>query len=204
MITTILFIRHAATVANESKVYAGITDVAISEAGYKQIETLTEQLRDIKVDQIYTGPLTRTQQTIDMIARTHHITPVIEVDLIEKNLGVAENMTIEDIDKIVPGAKKRFQTQRILSDIPGEESLEKAQKRIVNCVKKIIRSNIGKTVIISSHGWVGRLLLCYITNTDIAESYKFSLKNTGIVTIQYDHIYGSFKLEENDNILSSI
>lgn len=108
MTTTILFIRHAATVANESKVYAGITDVAISEAGYKQIEALTEQLRDIKVDRIYTGPLTRAQQTIDMIARTHHITPVIEADLIEKNLGVAENMAIEDIDKIVPDAKKDF------------------------------------------------------------------------------------------------
>lgn len=45
MVTTILFIRHAATVANENKMYAGVTDVAISETGKKQIEILTEQYR---------------------------------------------------------------------------------------------------------------------------------------------------------------
>lgn len=120
------------------------------------------------------------------------------------NLGSAENMTIEDIEKIVPGTIEKFELQRILSDIPGEESLETAQKRIVNCMKKIVCSNVGKTIIISSHGWIGRLLLCYITNTDICESYKFSIANTGIVTIKYHHIYDKFELEEKNKILFSI
>lgn len=134
MKTKIYLVRHARTVANDKGILSGVTDVEVSIEGKKQIEALTTVFSDVKLDKIYTSPLSRTKNTVFKMAQEHHLEPIVIRELIEKNNGIAETMTIDQVDQIMPGTKVMFLPNGMLPDIEGVETLEQAQKRIVDTV----------------------------------------------------------------------
>ena len=69
----LIMIRHPKTEANERKLVYGWTDALYSEAGKATIPWIVEKLHDVKVDRIYTSPLTRTRLLAEAIATDHEV-----------------------------------------------------------------------------------------------------------------------------------
>lgn len=200
MKTKIYLVRHARTVANDKGILSGITDVEVSTEGMKQIEALTPVFRDVKLDKIYTSPLSRTKDTIFKIAREHNLEPIVVRELIEKNNGIAETMTIEQLDQIIPGAKAMFLPNGMLPNIEEAETLEQAQKRIVDTVLYCAKENIGNDILICTHGFVLKLFVWKLLNRDPRKIYPdILIENTSITTVEYDSVENEMRLLEIAN-----
>ncbi len=200
MKTKIYLVRHARTVANDKGILSGVTDVEVSIEGKKQIDAFTPVFRNVKLDRIYTSPLSRTRETIAQIAQEHHLEPIVIRELIEKNNGIAETMTIDQVDQIMPGAKMMFLPNGMLPDIEGAETLEQAQKRIVDTVLHCARENLGNDILICTHGFVLKLFIWKLLNRDSRKIYpNISIENTSITTVEYDSIENKMTLLEIAN-----
>ena len=200
MKTKIYLVRHARTVANDKGILSGVTDVEVSIEGKKQIDAFTPVFRNVKLDRIYTSPLSRTRETIDQIAQEHHLEPIVIRELIEKNNGIAETMTIDQVDQIMPGVKVMFLPNGMLPDIEGAETLEQAQKRIVDTVLYCAKENLGNDILICTHGFVLKLFIWKLLNRDSRKIYpNISIENTSITTVEYDSIENKMTLLEIAN-----
>ena len=200
MKTKIYLVRHARTVANDKGILSGVTDVEVSIEGKKQIDAFTPVFRNVKLDRIYTSPLSRTRETIARIAQEHHLEPIVIRELIEKNNGIAETMTIDQVDQIMPGAKMMFLPNGMLPDIEGAETLEQAQKRIVDTVLYCAKENLGNYILICTHGFVLKLFIWKLLNRDSRKIYpNISIQNTSITTVEYDSIENKMTLLEIAN-----
>ncbi|MEG0180387.1 MAG: histidine phosphatase family protein [Terrisporobacter sp.] len=60
----LILVRHATTVCNEGGNLSGITDSVLSEAGKRQVDKLTNFLKNEKIDEIYATPFSRTKNTV--------------------------------------------------------------------------------------------------------------------------------------------
>lgn len=200
MKTKIYLVRHARTGANDKGILSGVTDVEVSIEGMKQIEAFTPVFRNVKLDKIYTSPLSRTRETIAKIAQEHHLEPIVIRELIEKNNGIAETMTIEQVEQIIPGAKAMFLPNGMLPDIEGAETLEQAQKRNVDTILYCAKENIGNNILICTHGFVLKLFVWKLLNRDPRKIYpNISIENTSITTVEYDGIENEMTLLEIAN-----
>lgn len=59
----VFFVRHGQSVANLKKIYAGQTDVPLTEQGRKEAEAIAPILASIKFDRVYSSDLSRAIDT---------------------------------------------------------------------------------------------------------------------------------------------
>ena len=103
----IYFVRHGETVWNREKRIAGSTDVALTEKGREEAEERGKELEKLglKVDRIYSSPLSRAYDTALIIAS--HLKVEVEKDerLREQAFGYWEGVAQEIEKKISSGTK---------------------------------------------------------------------------------------------------
>ena len=94
----IYFVRHGETVWNREKRIAGSTDVALTEKGREEAEERGKELEKLglKVDRIYSSPLSRAYDTALIIAS--HLNVEVEKDerLREQDFGYWEGVAPGD------------------------------------------------------------------------------------------------------------
>lgn len=171
--THIYLIRHAQTDNNARGVIQGtIVDPEINSTGIKQAKATGKLLKDIKIDAIYSSPMKRCVQTINIIADENPSAPldVIKCDeLRDLCMGDLEGLSYETAEKILKD-KYGISLQEIrksdnmsLKDLDIEnrcesrsdghqiESYTEYYNRLNNAIRDIIADNIGKTILICTH-----------------------------------------------------
>lgn len=191
----IILVRHAQSMANLEGRWSGATEEELSPLGYEQTVMLTEHLRSVKIDRIYSSPMKRTRETIFPVALSHGLEPIICDDLREANYGVFDGLTDEEMQRKYPDLypiRKEYLNRNI---IPGQEPYIEVQKRVVACITKIARENDGKTILISSHYDAIRSFLCFILNIPFRDFPKYvNLYNIAINEVMFDPRNNTFKI----------
>ena len=181
--TKLILVRHAQTIDNIKFTLAGSIDSKISDIGRKQIKYLTNYLKDLNIDSIYTTTLSRTKETVLEISKLKNI-DIIEVEnLNEINFGSFEGMTFNDIQSMYPD-----EFQKIIDDgydykYPNGESLVNTYDRVCKEMDKIIKNSEGKTVLICSHGGTIRNIISYLITNTYENHWNFKIDNASVTTI---------------------
>lgn len=181
--TKLILVRHAQTIDNIKFILAGSIDSKISDIGRKQIKYLTNYLKDLNIDSIYTTTLSRTKETVLEISKLKNI-DIIEVEnLNEINFGSFEGMTFNDIQSMYPD-----EFQKIIDDgydykYPNGESLVNTYDRVCKEMDKIIKNSEGKTVLICSHGGTIRNIIAYLITNTYENHWNFKIDNASVTTI---------------------
>lgn len=181
--TKLILVRHAQTIDNIKFILAGSIDSKISDIGRKQIKYLTNYLKDLNIDSIYTTTLSRTKETVLEISKLKNI-DIIEVEnLNEINFGSFEGMTFNDIQSMYPD-----EFQKIIDDgydykYPNGESLVNTYDRVCKEMDKIIKNSEGKTVLICSHGGTIRNIISYLITNTYENHWNFKIDNASVTTI---------------------
>ena len=86
---SVYFIRHGQTVWNVQHRIAGVTDVELTEEGYRQARAAAEELRNsgIRIDEIWSSPLRRASETARILSEATGIPWRSEPRLKEQNFG---------------------------------------------------------------------------------------------------------------------
>ena len=152
MTTKLILIRHGITAWNKQGRYCGYKDVGLSSEGKAQIVKLHKSLSKISFDRIYCSDRKRALQTARIIFKKAKIARVSA--LREINFGVLEGLKHDEIMEKYPEVYKGWLADPYKGRIPRAEPMQVFKKRVGGAIKKIIRSNRGKTIAVVCHGGV--------------------------------------------------
>ncbi|HEV2127830.1 MAG TPA: histidine phosphatase family protein [Thermomicrobiales bacterium] len=174
--TTLTLVRHGETDWNAQRRMQGRADIPLNEKGRKQAELVAQRLEGTQWDGIVSSPLVRVIEVSRAIARAIDI-PEHEIierhDLVERNFGEAEGMTLEE------------RTERFGVDghIPGIETYEELDHRVMRALREIEAQYRSKRVLVITHGGVITGTLQQLTDGELGHGKVF-IANVSLTTIK--------------------
>lgn len=159
----LLLIRHGESQpANPDSPFplvGGHADPALAAEGREQAQRVGQRLATAGIDVIYVTPLRRTAETAEPLARRLGLTPQVEQDLREVNLGEWEGgLYRKMVAERHPVAQQMWAEER-WDVVPGAERSEAFEARVRAGITRIAARHAGQRVAVFAHGGViGQIL----------------------------------------------
>jgi probable phosphoglycerate mutase len=182
----ILLIRHGETDWNRNGRFQGRSDLPLNQKGKDQAHALALALKDEPLTAIYSSPLTRARETALLIKDFHPSIPLFEEEgLVEMNLGEFEGMEAQRWATEYPDFIKRWRETPASVAMPGGESLQEVQARAIRTLDRITnRYPTESTLLLCSHNFVNRTLLCYALNVPL-DRFREVQQETAALNVLY-------------------
>ena len=235
MVTRLYLIRHGETEGADTKRYKGHIDVPLSNKGIKQMERLSEYLvQDSSkrlnqqpnppsppfskgglggfLNAVYTSDLSRAVKSAEIIARPHVLNPIIMPELRERNFGIWEGMSFDEIRVKYPEEFEAWSGNPLkFKPMQGESTIE-MRDRVIEALNKIIfeirnrKSEIEKnsslvtrhsspnSIAIVSHGGVNRVILCHFLGIPLENIFRIEQDFGALNIIEFYDKYPVVKL----------
>ena len=201
-----LIVRHGHSVANEKGIFAGATDVPLSETGMKQAELVSNFiLENYSIDAIYSSELSRAKDTVKKVSEKLNLPIITNPAFNEIYGGKWENVTFEEIYKKYPEDLLRWRNDIANSKCTEGESFSALRKRTINGLNSLAEKHEGERVIIATHAGATKAMLCTILNLTNEECANFDwVSNASITTVTYNNKTFTVKQFSYDEYLSSL
>ena len=158
----ITVIRHGQTIANKVGTLQGQLDTQLDDLGLLQADAVANRLKNYHFDIAYSSDLSRTMVTAKKIVAFHpnlELNPTIE--LREWNLGIFQGQSINELKISNPNFFNLLKKETSPSPIPGGESVVEFHNRVITFLDLIAKENLGKKVLLVSHGGVIQRMLIH-------------------------------------------
>lgn len=174
MVKNIMLIRHAQSISNLEKFFAGHNDVGLTELGIRQARHLSKRLEDEVFDAVFCSDLERCKRTLKLAGVIGEGKTFYSKKLREKDYGDLEG---------TPWSGHREYYKYHLDPFlrsPNGESAEDVQKRVVSYFEsRIDVPELDNVLIVSHHGPI-TLLACHLLGMPIKECRGLRMGNAGI------------------------
>ena len=192
MVTKIYLIRHGETEDADARRYKGHIDVPLSDNGIEQIERLSEFLSaadpqrqsavgarcprpgsdSAGLKAVYCSGLSRAVKSAEIIAGPFGLEPVIVEGLKERNFGVWEGMSFDEIQEKYPEAFNAWAENPLrFSPMQGESTIE-ISERALDAFNEIISRHNGESIAIVAHGGINRVILCELLGMPLENIFR--------------------------------
>lgn len=170
--------RHGQSAWNVEKKVAGSTDVPLTDKGREQAKLLAHKIIDekLEIDEIWYSPLERAKETALTIGEVIGVPCKEEPRIIEQNFGKWEGFNwANDTEHVFRAAKRCF-----ADNYENGESMLKLGQRIFNFLDDLKEVSKNKTILLVSHGGIGRMVNAYFYDLTNDEFAGFQLGNCEI------------------------
>lgn len=185
--TSIYLVRHGQTAWNKEEIFRGRRDVPLDETGLKQAELAGEYFKELKIDAIYSSPLSRAWQTAERIAKFHRLRIQPLEGIIDMSFGQWEGHPHQEIREMDQETYRQWREEPHQVRLPGGETLDEVRSRAMAALEEVVRLNSGKTIVLVSHRVVNKVLLCGILGLDNSHFWQIVQDPTAINLIQYQN-----------------
>jgi len=193
----LLLIRHGETDLNKQKRFQGRKDYPLNEKGIKQVEAISNFLKDIKIDKIITSPLQRASKTAEIINKYHNLNILIENLALERDFGKLDGKRYEEV--VFKKNDLLFYKENNIENKEEFTSSETENKSNKNKKKDISKEN-EKTIILTTHGGVIKVLLAIILDIDYYKAMtQIKISNCSITEIELPKNINYNQEKSNDN-----
>ena len=148
--TTIFLARHGESDWNVEKRFQGHSDRPLTERGRKQAHALADLVASEKIDAVYTSPLSRAQETAEIVAARAGLEPVALAELREVDTGSWSGLSRADVEARFPEGFARWRSGG--SGWEDGESYEEMAERVIGALRKIAEDHPDGRVLVISHG----------------------------------------------------
>jgi len=186
--TRLFLLRHGETQANLEQRYQGQGDSHLSELGIEESAALSRFLAQEDFSAIYSSTLSRSYETANIVAKPHKLEVTRIEELMERNYGIWEGLTFEEIRKRFPDLYGSWLIDPGKTLIPDAESLGSMQKRGVAAIEALIDKHNGKTICVAGHGGLNRAILFHYMHIDLNNFWRIRQDNCCINIIELDHV----------------
>ena len=183
--TSIYVIRHGQTAWNKEEIFRGRSDVPLDETGLKQAEFAGEYLKEIRIDAIYSSPLSRAWQTAEKIGQLHDLKVNLLGGIVDMSFGNWEGRSLKEIQEIDQETYRMWREEPHLVKLPGGETLEEVKVRSMAALEEVIQRHSRKTVVLVSHRVICKVLICAILGLDNSHFWQITQDTTAINLIRY-------------------
>jgi len=167
--TTLLLARHGETDWNRDGVWQGWADPPLNETGREQARQLAEQLRETPFDAVYASDLRRARETAEIVAAPHGVPVVADPGLREIDVGSWSGLTRAQIAQRFPDGER-----------PDGETRDQHRARVLAAVERIARANLGRRILVVTHGGTMRALHGHLTGAPV-----HPVANCGVLELHF-------------------
>lgn len=185
--TRLILVRHALTEDNQNFRLSGHIDSSISEEGKIQIDKLTNYLKNMDIDKIFTTTSSRTKDTVNKIADIKNIQIIEKDTLKEINFGDFEGVTFNEIKKNNPEEFEKMINDGYNYKYPNGESLVETYIRVAKEIDKIILENKDKNILICSHGGTIRNIITHLISNSYEFHWNFKIDNASVSILEIEN-----------------
>jgi probable phosphoglycerate mutase len=150
--TILTIVRHGQTSANIDHVWHGSTNTPLTTHGTRQAAAAAQwiEANHHPVVGIYASPLDRAHHTAQAIGLPLGLTPAVDPDLVEYDLGRWEGETFASLHR----DRKLFENMQTDPDFRphGGESPKQVGDRLAGALRRIADRHPGERVVVVSHG----------------------------------------------------
>jgi probable phosphoglycerate mutase len=204
MQTELFLIRHGETTWNAQSRFQGHQDSPLTSLGIAQAEAAAAYLRPHAPSALYSSDLPRTLQTAQPIALATGLSITQEPLLRERNLGIFEGLTREEIEARYQEHFARYVAREPEFVIPSGESLRQLHLRGVEIMERIARRHSGERVAIVSHGALITTFLRHLNSIPLHLTGQFSIHNGSVSHLRFDNASGEWTIILQGEILHPI
>jgi broad specificity phosphatase PhoE len=182
---TVYLIRHGETFWNREGKCQGVTDIPLTEKGYRQAQSIAAALREKPLSLVLSSPLIRARETAVIIAEAHGLTVETATALQEWNQGELEGLAGPQLLRDYKAFFERWFQDPAGTPPPGGEPLQALQERawsVVDCLRE--RALNGPIAVVSHTMTIGTIL-CAALGLDLAYIHRLRLELASRSTIQF-------------------
>ena len=183
--TEIILIRHGETLWNIEGRWQGHDDSPLTETGIKQAEAVARRLSGLPFSALYSSDLGRAVKTAGIIANTTGHEIICEKRLRERNVGIFQGLTLMEMKERFPEAFKKYHENDPDFVIPQGESMKHRLAVNVDCLNEIAENNLGKRVVVVTHGGVLNGMFKYVLRIPPEANRRYKIRNTALNSFIY-------------------
>ena len=176
-----VLIRHGETEWNrEGRIQGYHADSVLTKVGREQARALAERLAREGLDSLYSSDAGRTRETAEPIGLATRLPVVHDKALRERNYGVFEGRSFDEIEVEFPVEFERFRTRDSRYAPPDGESAAQFRDRIMTALDCIAALATGKRVAVITHGGVLGVLYRRVMNIPLEAKRSYSIANASL------------------------
>ena len=185
--TTMVLVRHGASVLSPQRRFSGRGDVPLSPDGNKQAERVA------------------ARRTADAIARATGLTVTLDQDLVEADFGAWEGLTWAEARERWPVELEKWLASPDVAP-PGGESFSEVADRVARARDRMLAAYPGQTIAVVSHVSPLKTLLRLALEAPPQTLYRLQLDVTGVSEVDWyaDGPANPQKLRANVRLVNDI
>ena len=178
--TLVIVVRHGETVWNIEKRWQGHLDSPLTSMGLSQAHALARRLAHQRFKALYCSDLGRAYQTAQIIAAAtgHQVT--LDARLRERNLGIFQALTSEDIRKSHAEEYELYRARDPDHILPHGESLRQQIERNIACLEELAQKHLGESIVVVTHGGVLSGLCRHVLSIPLQAPRRFAFPNSAL------------------------
>ena len=186
--TRFCLVRHGETDWNARRRLQGHTDIDLNLRGIAQAEQMARALKKINLqfDVLYTSDLQRAANTAKEIERLFNTSALVSSALRERHLGALQGLTMGEAPKLEPELWRSHLDRNLNEELRGGESIIQFSSRIKEALDQILQQNIGKTILIVSHGGALDMMYRLASSQSLDSEKAVAVPNASLNWISHD------------------
>ena len=165
----IILIRPGSCDFDEQRRIQGTLDVPLNQQGDAEVVALIEQLRGYEIEALYYSDCQTAQQTADAIAEALAVKARKLDNMHNLDHGLWQGMRIDELKQKHPRLYKLWQETPESVCPPSGETIQAAQQRAQNALKRIIRKHKRGTIGMVLPEPLGRLVRSQLNHTKLGD-----------------------------------
>lgn len=177
-------VRHGETAHNRDGLGLGREDAQLTDLGLRQTDAAVERLAPEPANRILTSPLTRASTIARGLAERTGASLEVREELTEMDVGETEGLPFAEMRVRFPAFLEAWRAPDPADVVmPGGESLAQVAARLEPLVDELHAFPDDSRVVVVSHNFVLRLLICRLLGLEIAAFRAFSVGLASVSTL---------------------
>lgn len=194
--TILLLVRHASNdYIKEGRLAGRTPGVHINAHGQREADDMARRTAHLPIEAIYSSPLERAVDTANAIAGCHKLPVQIVEGLLEGHAGEWTGKKLSELN--TTETWKLIQTKPIGVKLPGGESIDEVQTRMVAAIEEIRKKHPDGIVAIVSHADPLKSVVAHYLNWDLNNYQRIAINPASVTVLSVDD-KGAALLRSND------
>ncbi|MCC7165140.1 MAG: DUF3090 family protein [Anaerolineae bacterium] len=194
--TILLLIRHATNdFIKEGRLAGRTPGVHLNAQGQREADEMAHRTAHIPLEAIYSSPLERAVDTANALANCHKLPIQIVEGLLEGDAGEWTGKKLSELN--TTETWKAIQTKPIGVKLPGGESIDQVQTRMVAAIEQIRLAHPDGIVAVVSHADPIKSVVAHYLNWDLNQFQRIAINPASVTILGVDD-KGTALLRSND------
>ena len=180
----ILLVRPGSTDFDEQGRIKGTLDIPLSEAGSLQVTRIVQELREIKIDQVYTSPCRCAEQTAGILAGDHRLKIKKLTEFQNLDHGLWHGKLIDEVRHSQPKVYRQLQENPQTVCPPEGEPVGMAFDRVKAALQRLLKKHRTGTIALVIPQPLFALVRSLLEDAEVGDLWKAECEEGGWCSVE--------------------